>query len=111
MARNETNEHNRLVAASIGLAKPSNKDTYGYLSEHHSFGQTQKEVGDYAEDLAASMLASTLGIDMDVDKAWDERREIYKMSGKIVKTKSTSQTATGIRDCWVTVIAAAVFVM
>jgi len=111
MARNETNEHNRLVAASIGLAKPSNKDTYGYLSEHHSFGQTQKEVGDYAEDLAASMLASTLGIDMDVDKAWDERREIYKMSGKIVKTKSTSQTAAGIRDCWVTVIAAAVFVM
>jgi len=33
------------------------------------------------------------------------------MSGKIVKTKSTSQTAAGIRDCWVTVIAAAVFVM
>jgi len=37
MARNETNEPNRLLAASIGLAIPADPNAYGYLSEHHSW--------------------------------------------------------------------------
>jgi arginine decarboxylase len=61
MARAETNEPGRLVHASIGLARPADPATYGYISEHHGFGMTAVESGDYAEDLAATMLASTLG--------------------------------------------------
>ncbi len=39
MARNENNEPNRLISASIGLAIPKDGNHYGYLSEHHAFGE------------------------------------------------------------------------
>ncbi|MGQ9479523.1 MAG: pyruvoyl-dependent arginine decarboxylase [Thermoproteota archaeon] len=111
LARNETNEPNRLIAASIGMAKPLDDESYGYLSEHHSFGQTEKKAGDYAEDLAAFMLASTLGVPFDIDKSWDEQKEIWKISGKKVKTTSITQSAVGNKDSlWTTVVAAAVFI-
>ena len=78
MARQDTNEPNRLIAASIGLARPADKDEYGYLSEHHSYGETAKKAGDYAEDLAATMLATTLGIEFDAEKAWSEREQVFQ---------------------------------
>ncbi len=111
-ARNNTNEPNRLLAASVGVAIPADATAqYGYLSEHHSFGETADKAGDYAEDLAASMLATTLGIEFDPDKAWDEREQIYKMSGKIVTTTNITQSAIGNKDgLWTTVFAAAVLV-
>jgi len=110
MSKNSTNEANRLIGASIGVATPKEKDSYGYISEHHSFGEVSKKVGDYAEDLAATMLATTLGLEFDPDKAWDERKQEYKMSGQFVRTQSISQTAKGDKhSLWTTVIAVAVF--
>jgi len=112
MSENSSNEPNRLIAASIGCALPSDKSNYGYLSEHHSFGQTEESAGDYAEDLAASMLASTLGIEFDVNKDYDQKKAIWKMSGKIVKTTSITQSAiVDKKGLWTTVIAAAVLVV
>ncbi len=112
MARCATNEPNRLIASSIGLALPKDKEQYGYLSEHHSFGEKENVAGDYAEDLAAAMLATTLGIDFDPDKAWDERKMEYKASGKIIKTTNITQTAIGDKKgLWTTVVAAAVFIL
>ena len=109
MSQCETNEPNRLISASIGLATPADPNVYGYLSEHHSFGQTAKKSDDYAEDLAATMLASTLGIEFDPDKDYDQRREIYRMSGRIVRTRSITQSAEGDKNgLWTTVLAAAV---
>jgi len=111
MARSVTNEPHRLIASSIGLAIPADNNTYGYLSEHHSFGETAEKAGDYAEDLAASMLASALGIEFDLNQAWDEREQIFKMSGKIVKTTNITQSAEGDKNgIWTTVIAAVVFI-
>ena len=111
MAKNETNEPNRLVSAAIGLAVPQDKNQYGYLSEHHSFGEKGEFVGDYAEDLAATMLATTLDIPFDPNQAWEEREQIYKASGLIIKTRHICQSAEGNKDgLWTTVIAAAVFV-
>src|ERR1700756_177156 len=81
---NATDEPHRLIAASVGVAIPANPSQYGYLSEHHSFGETDQKAGDYAEDLAASMLATTLGIEFNPELDWDEREQIFKMSGKIV---------------------------
>jgi arginine decarboxylase len=108
-ARAETREPNRLCAASVGLATPADESHYGYLSEHHCYGKGRREVGDYAEDLAASMLATTLGIDFDPDEDYDERKEIFRMSGKIVTTKSTTQSARGDKNgLWTTVMSAAV---
>jgi arginine decarboxylase len=65
--------------------------------------------GDYAEDLAAQMLATTLGIDFDVDKSYDEKKEIWKISGKIVRTTEITQSATGHKDgLWTTAVAIAI---
>ena len=71
MARCSSDEPHRLIAASVGCAIPSDKNSYGCLSEHHAYGQTERVSGDYAEDLAAAMLASTLGIEFDEEKNWD----------------------------------------
>jgi arginine decarboxylase len=108
LAKCSTNEPRRLIAASIGCAIPSEKSLYGYLSEHHAFGQTEKESGDYAEDLAAAMLASTLGIEFDEDKSWDEKKEFYRISDKIVRTTNVTQSSI-VKNGWATVVAAAVF--
>ena len=56
--RESNNEPNRLIAASVGVAIPADASVHGYLSEHHSFGETEEKAGEYAEDLAASMLAT-----------------------------------------------------
>ena len=112
MARNETNEPNRLISAAIGVAIPKDTSNYGYLSEHHAFGEKGEVSGEYAEDLAATMLATTLGIEFDPNKAWEEREQIYKASGHIFKTTNIVQSAEGNKDgLWTSVVAAAVFVI
>jgi len=111
LARNATNEPHRLIVSSIGVAIPSGKNQYGYLSEHHTFGQTDDKAGDYAEDLAATMLATTMGIQFDPETAWDERKQLFKTSGLIIKTANNTQSATGDKKgLWTTTVAAAVFV-
>jgi len=109
VARNATNEPNRLIAASIGVAQPADDSAYGYLSEHHPFGETDERAGEYAEDLAASMLATTLGVQFDPYTNWDEREKLFKMSGKIVRTFNVTQSAEGDKNgLWTSVIALAV---
>ena len=111
LAKEQIDEPGRRIVASVGLAVPAEEGRYGYLSEHHGFGQTEIEAGEYAEDLAASMLAETLGIEFDINKDYDERRDIYQMSGKIVESQHTSQAALGAEgNLWTTVISAAIFV-
>jgi len=111
MSRNCTNEPNRLIATSVGVAVPADESHYGYLSEHHSYGETQEKAGDYAEDLAATMLATTLGVEFDAGKDYDERKEQYAMSGKIIKTRNITQSAQGDKNgLWTTVVTAAVFI-
>ena len=111
MARQDTNEPNRLIAASIGLARPADPDKYGYLSEHHSYGETAKKAGDYAEDLAATMLGTTLGIDFDPEKAWSEREQVFRLEKTILKTRNIVQSAEGHpKGIWSTVIACGVFI-
>lgn len=110
MARNETNEPNRLISSAIGLAVPKDINNYGYLSEHHAFGEKGDKAGEYAEDLAATMLATTLGVGFDSNLAWEEREKVYKSSGHIFKTTNMCQSAEGNKDgLWTTVIAIAVF--
>jgi len=113
LAREATNEPNRLTSAAIGLAQPKDKKQYGYISEHHAFGETLKKSSDFAEDLAATMLASTLGIELDPEKAWDERKKLY-IAGKNRQfvTRSVAQSARGHKDgLWTTVVACAVLLL
>ncbi len=111
MARCSTNEPRRQLAASIGLALPADKSHYGYLSEFHTYGMTGKEAGDYAEDLAAAMLATTLGIEFDEDKSWDEKEEVYRLSGKIVNSRNITQSAINKSGGYTTVLAAAILLL
>jgi arginine decarboxylase len=109
ISENSTREPHRLIAASVGIALPADRDTFGYLSEHHSFGQTEELAGEYAEELAAEMLATTLGVEFDPDRSWDEKKEIYRISNKIVRTTEITQSAVGDkRGLWTTVLAASV---
>jgi arginine decarboxylase len=110
LARAETNELGRRISAGIGLARPKSTAHYGYISEHHAFGMSEEETGEYVEDLAATMLASTLGIEFNPDAAWDERKRVYEMSDLIVDTHSIVAAAQGApRSAWTCVVAAAVF--
>jgi arginine decarboxylase len=109
MSRASTDEAFRMAACSIGVAIPGDTNKYGYLSEHHAYGQNEKTAGDYAEDLAAAMLASTLGIELDLDRAWDQRKEQWKIGRDLVRTANICQTAIGKDGQWTTVIAAGVF--
>lgn len=112
MARECTDEPNRLVSASVGLARPLDTKQYGYISEHHAFGQTEKKVSDMAEDLAATMLASTLGIELDPNVAWNERKKIYQVKHYRFRSRSVAQSAKGHKDgLWTTVLACAVMLM
>jgi len=111
MSDNATNEPNRLIAASIGMAIPKKFEQYGYLSEHHSFGETDEKAGDYAEDLAACMLATILGVRFNPDASYDTRKEVWKISNEIVKTTNITQSARGNKEgLWTSVVSAAVFI-
>src|SRR5713226_1327884 len=111
MSEAATREPHRLIAATVGVAIPRDRDLYGYLSEHHSFGESEDIAGDFAEELAAEMLATTLGLEFDPDKSWDEKKEVYRLSNQIVRTQNVTQTAIGDKKgLWTTVVAAAVLV-
>jgi arginine decarboxylase len=111
-SKNQTNEPHRMCSASVGIAQPKDKSRYGYLSEYESFGQNEIQAGDYAEDIAAQMLASSLGIPFDADKAWNEKRQQWSISGQIYKTQNITQATKGNKDGkWTTVFAAAVLIL
>lgn len=112
IARSATNEPNRLIAASVGLARPVDDNQYGYLSEHHSTGETEQKAGDYAEDMAMEMLATTVGLTNDASLTWDQKEELWKVSGKIYKTQNFTQSAEGNKDgLWTTVVSAAILIL
>jgi len=111
-SRTQTNEPHRLISASVGVAQPKDRSKYGYLSEYDAYGQNESKAGDYAEDVAAQMLASSLGIKFDIDKSWDEKRQQWTISGQIYKTKNITQSAKGDKSGkWTTVFAAAVLIV
>ena len=111
ISSNATKEPHRLIASSIGVAIPADSSSYGYLSEHHSFGEKEGVAGDYAEDLAAEMLATTLGVEFDPDRSWDEKREIWRISNKIVESRNVTKSAVGDKSgLWTTVVAGAIFI-
>jgi arginine decarboxylase len=104
-----TNEAHRMISASIGLATLNDRNHYGYLAEHHAYGLKEKEAGEYAADLAAYMLATTLGESFDTKEIWEEEKSRYNISSSLsISTQSITQIAEGKKGMWTTAIAAAV---
>jgi arginine decarboxylase len=93
MSRQASNEPNRRVSASLGCAIPNNPDKFGYISEHHAFGEATESSGAYAERLASSMYET----------------------GTDSKPKETFNVATtavvGVDRSWTTVLSVAVFLL
>ncbi len=112
ISENSTREAHRLIAAGIGLALPADKSMYGYLSEHHSFGETEEVAGEYTEELAAEMLATTLNVEVRPRPLLGrKKRGFYRISNKIVRTMNITQSAVGDkRGLWTTVLAAAIMI-
>jgi arginine decarboxylase len=111
MARTDTSEHGRLIASSVGIAVPKARENWGYISEVHGHGMNQRQAADMAEDLAADMLGTTLGLEVDPDKAWSEKEQVYKASGLIIRTSNITQTARGQKGLWTTTVAIAMFIL
>ena len=111
MARSDTNEHGRLIASSIGIAVPKDRNKWGYISEVHGHGMNKPEAADMAEDLAADMLGTTLGLEVDPDKAWSEKEQVYKASGLIIRTSNITQTVRGQKELWTTTVAIAMLLL
>ena len=109
LARADTEEHGRLVASSIGVAVPKDSSKWGYLSEVHGHGMNKQKAGDMAEDLAAGMLGTTLGMELNPDTAWSEKEQAYKASGLFIRTTNITQTAKGQEALWTTTVAVAMF--
>jgi arginine decarboxylase len=69
----------------------------------------QQEAADMAEDLAAGMLGTTLGLEVDPNQDWSEKEQVYKASGLIIRTSNITQTARGQKDLWTTAVSIAMF--
>lgn len=109
LCKNSTNEKGKRVTASVGLAIPTDRSEYGYLSEHAS--SMEKEASSaHSEDLAATMLAETLGVDFDPKENWDNRKKAYLMSNRMVPSRSITESKVNDDGKWNTVVSAAVFV-
>jgi arginine decarboxylase len=110
LARNASNEMNRMLSSAIGYAIPTDRSKWGYLSEHHSFGETEKKAGFFAERLAAEMLASTTGEQELL--SWNKETEEYTLKDRILQTKNICATAIVLKeDEWTTTIGAAVLII
>lgn len=106
LSKNSTNEPNRLIGAAVGVAIPKDRKMYGYLSEHHSFGENEQKTGDYAEELAETMLTTILEV-RDTRSTGDSGN--IEAIRKMIKTRNVTQTAIGGKNgLWTTVIAASV---
>ena len=109
LSKNATSEPGRLIAASIGLAAPRDSSRHGYLSEHHSFGETAETAGNHAENVAVQMLSASLGLPSPDDDAGGDRKRRRERCGEFAETTSIARCATGDpRGLWTTVVAAAV---
>ena len=112
LAKSESNISSTLVSSGVGVAVPRDKEHYGYLSEHHCTGMDDIKMEEYVEDLAAEMLATTYGVKFDPDASWDEKRKLWSIDNRIVKTKSEVQTSiVSDEGLWTTTIAAAVLIL
>ena len=100
LARAETNEPGRRTHASIGIGPWPCRSGHvrAAISPRHRRLRHDRRAAawEYAEDLAATMLASTLGIEFDPNAAWNERKKLQRSTRQlIIDTLSVSVGAQG----------------
>lgn len=112
MSRISSNKKNKVICASIGVAKPVNEEDYGYLSEKHSIDIEPRKVAKRTKELAAEMLVTTHGFSYDPQLVFSEKTENFKLNEKTIELKSITESALINLDYeWATVMAAAIFIV
>ena len=112
MSEQSTNEPGRQITASVGIAIPPDRSKHGYLSEHHSYGQTKKESGIYSKNLAAYMLATIMDGSINAEKNYNQQKDLWKIKGKPIQTKEVTSYSCGDQNGnWVTVLSAVVLII
>tara|TARA_Y100000996_G_scaffold366508_1_gene311831 strand:+ start:214 stop:756 length:543 start_codon:yes stop_codon:yes gene_type:complete len=112
MSEQSTNEPGRQITASVGIAIPPDRSKHGYLSEHHSYGQTKKESGIYSKNLAAYMLATIMDGSVNAERNYNQQKDLWKIKGKPIQTKEVTSYSCGDQNGnWVTVLSAVVLII
>ena len=112
MSEQSTNEPGRQITASVGIAIPPDRSKHGYLSEHHSYGQTKKESGKFCKNLAAYMLATIMDGSVNAEKNYNQQKDLWKIKGKPIQTKEVTSYSCGDQNGnWVTVLSAVVLII
>jgi arginine decarboxylase len=94
MSRNSSNEPSRRITAAIGCAIPGHPhDEFGYISEHHSYGESEECAGQYAVELAREMFFT------------------WKKEHPLKVNYAARSAEVDEEGNWTTVIAAAVFII
>ncbi|MBI4614440.1 MAG: arginine decarboxylase, pyruvoyl-dependent [Planctomycetes bacterium] len=96
LARLETDEEGRQIAVAIGMARPKDRSSHGYVAEVDEHDLDGELAAAKAVDLATTMLDTTL--------------RGRRPAGPFV-TRSVSSSAVGRAGLWTTAVAAAVFVV
>lgn len=111
LSRNDSTRHTGRLGASIGVAVPADPAQHGFVSEYHAEGLASDAIDRHAEDLAATMLGSLQGLDLDPTLGWEERGAALDRAGTIRERRSLSMVTDapdGVATC---VVAACVFLM
>lgn len=107
-----SNKSNLPVSSSIGVAKPTNKERHGYLSEHHSVGMNPQKVGKFAENLAIEMLVTSSRPSNDLEGNYNFNKGDYRWNEEIRESKNITESAFVRKEGeWLTTIAAAIFIL
>jgi len=110
MSKNESNKKNELISAAIGISKPLKSDNFGYIYERSVRGNKAKLSGGISESMAVEMLATRINLPFN-------RAEFLKTKNNDKKNENIFSThifqlAKNNKDLsWVTVVAAAVFII
>lgn len=108
-----TNEPHKLIAASIGIAKPDDESEYGFFTEieqEEGYGKTEEKASEEVMQLAIHNLAMSWRVPFDPKKDFDPKKSLYRIKNKNVRVSHMTQTTFGDKDgLHTTVFVAAVF--
>jgi arginine decarboxylase len=112
ISREQTCEPHRILGAAIGIARPTDRSLHGFIAEYNSLEKTGPEIASHAEDLAVTMLASTLGVEIDEALGTRTRADALSIDGRVEHHDAICAATEGDADGrWTVVVAAAVFIM
>lgn len=108
LAIHRTKRAGQQIGASIGLARPKNRKSHGYIAEYHQNNCSSDTIQKQAEDLAFRMLSTTIGFSEEKEIEKSEQKKRSFQSNYELKSVFEYDSDT-MKDHWTTVLAAAVF--